>query len=311
MAVTTSPQPWRPRLSLGPIPYFWPRQAVLEFYARMAEAAVDVVYLGETVCAKRRELRLDDWLGIAAELEAAGKEVVLSTLALIEAESELSMVQRYCRNGRYPVEANDMGAVNLLRGSAFVLGPGINVYNARSLARMAGAGAWRWVLPPELGRATLAELQRQRPPGMETEVLAFGRLPLSYSARCFTARALDRPKDACGFACIEHPDGLLLESREGQPFLTINGVQTQSAPAFSLLGALGDLAGAGVDLLRIAPQQRGTPELIALFREALAGTRAPEDAQGAAAQWSAAGLCDGYWYGQPGIAVAAPHEREG
>ncbi len=31
----------------------------------------------------------------------------------------------------------------------------------------------------------------------EVEVLSYGHLPLAYSARCFTARSEDRPKDEC------------------------------------------------------------------------------------------------------------------
>jgi len=301
--MTDSPASWRPRLSLGPIQYFWPRDNVFAFYEHMAAAPVDIVYLGETVCSKRRELRLEDWLALAAMLEEAGKEVALSTLTLIEAESELSRLRRICANGRYLVEANDMGAVHVLRGSPFVLGPTINVYNGRTLARLAGAGARRWVLPVELGRETLAALQRERPAGMETEVLVFGRMPLSFSARCFTARAYDRSKDECGFACLEHPDGLLLESREDQPFLVLNGIQTQSAARYCLLGALKELAAVGVDVLRISPQSQGTEALVTLVRDAVDGTLPPEAARQRAASLSDTGLCDGYWYGRPGIAA--------
>ena len=46
------------RISLGPIPYFWERERVFDFYAHALEAPVDIVYLGETVCSKRRALRL-------------------------------------------------------------------------------------------------------------------------------------------------------------------------------------------------------------------------------------------------------------
>src|SRR3546814_10004462 len=61
----------------------------------------------------------------------------------------------------------------------------------------------------------------------DLEVTAWGRLTLSYSARCFTARALDVPKDACGFRCIDYPDGMPLATREGRPFLRINGISVQ------------------------------------------------------------------------------------
>ena len=41
----------------------------------------------------------------------------------------------------------------------------------------------------------------------EVEVLSYGHLPLAYSARCFTARSEDRPKDECETCCIKYPTG--------------------------------------------------------------------------------------------------------
>ncbi|MGB4360887.1 MAG: U32 family peptidase, partial [Rhodoferax sp.] len=67
------------KLSLGPIQYYWPRDEVLAFYEAVAPSPVDIVYLGEVVCSRRHEVRLSDWLDIAAVLREAGKEVLLST----------------------------------------------------------------------------------------------------------------------------------------------------------------------------------------------------------------------------------------
>ena len=82
------------KLALGPLLYYWPRQATLDFYAQVADSPADVVYVGETVCSRRHELRLDDWLEVAAMLRAAGKEVVLSSQSLIESESDLKALRR-------------------------------------------------------------------------------------------------------------------------------------------------------------------------------------------------------------------------
>ena len=290
------------KLSLGPIPYFWPREHVLEFYDRVAAAPVDIVYLGETVCSKRRALRLPDWLDIAGRLSTAGKEVVLSTLTLIEAESEASYMRTIVENGRYPVEANDMAAVNMLEGAApFVVGPHVNVYNARALELMARAGARRWVMPLELDRDTLAAIQPARPAGLETEVFAFGRLPLSFSARCFTARAHNLPKDECGFRCGDYPDGMELRTREGKVFLNLNGIQTQSGETYNLIQEIAELRSLGVDVLRLSPQAQGMFEIIDAFRRVVDGQLEPAVAAGLLAPYQAAGPCDGYWYGVPGM----------
>jgi len=91
--------------------------------------------------------------------------------------------------------------------------------------QLAKQGLKRWVLPVELSRQTLADMQRLRPDGVETEVLVYGRLPLAYSARCFTARAHNLPKDDCQFRCLDYPDGLPLSTREGEDFLVLNGTR--------------------------------------------------------------------------------------
>src|SRR5690606_30403583 len=148
------------KLSLGPVLFYWNREKLLDFYAEMANQPLDIIYLGETVCSKRRALSLDDWLGLARELrECTHAELVLSGLALIEAASELSSLKRLCSNGELLVEANDMGAVQLLReqGLDFVAGPALNLYNAQALAELQDCGLRRWVPPVECSGALLRD----------------------------------------------------------------------------------------------------------------------------------------------------------
>ncbi|HOB61698.1 MAG TPA: U32 family peptidase [Candidatus Competibacteraceae bacterium] len=292
-----------PKLALGPVLYYWTKETLLAFYERMSATAVDIIYLGETVCSKRRALHFEEWLELAERLQAAGKEVVLSTLALLEAESEIKSLRRLCENDRFTVEANDMGAVRLLseRNVPFVLGTGINVYSNRTLSFLVGLNAKRWVMPVELSRHTLASIQAQRPADVETEVFAYGRLPLAYSARCFTARHHNLPKDDCQFRCLQYPEGLPLSTREGQTFLAINGIQTQSAQTYNLLSELAELRELQVDVLRISPQAEGTDTVVEAFAACLHGERDPVKAAQTINATLPYGSCDGYWRGQPGL----------
>ncbi len=296
----------RMNLSLGPTLYYWPRDDVLAFYDEAASWPVARIYLGESVCSRRHLLRLPDWLELAEKLAAAGKEVVLSSQALIESESDLKTLRRIVANGRFLVEANEWGAVRLLAeaGTAFVAGPTLNVYNHETLDVLAGLGAKRWLPPVEMSRATLASLLAHAPAGMETEVFAYGKLPLAYSARCFTARHYNLPKDDCQFRCLDHADGLTLSTREGEPFLTLNGIQTQSAGVYSLINELASLRELGVATLRLSPQSRNMARVVEAFRAALAGE---DNAAAMLARVMPGKPVDGYWHGRPGLEYGKEH----
>jgi collagenase-like PrtC family protease len=287
-------------LSLGPLLYYWSRDDVLAFYDEAAGWPVTRIYLGESVCSRRHLLRLPDWLALAERLAVAGKEVVLSSQTLIESESDLKTLRRIVSDGRFRVEANEWGAVRLLSeaGVPFVAGPTLNVYNHETLDVLAGLGAQRWLPPVEVSRDALAALLGRAPAGMETEVFAYGRLPLAYSARCFTARHYNLPKDDCQFRCLEHPDGLALATREGEPFLTLNGIQTQSAGVYSLIGELPSLRELGVASLRLSPQSRNMGRVVEAFQAALAGGH---EAAGALARVMPGPAVDGYWHGRAGL----------
>ena len=289
------------KLSLGPLQYFWPRERTLAFYREAIHWPVDIVYLGETVCSKRRELRTADWLALAEELADSGKQIVLSTLALIEAESELGVLDRQVSHGGFWIEANDLSAVQLCRekGRPFVAGPSLNVYNHRALAMLAEDGMRRWVPGVEQGRTLIGELKDGvlADGGVmpELEVIAWGRLPLSFSARCFTARALDVPKDQCGFRCIDYPDGMPLATREGRPFLRINGISVQGEEITDLGPELPQLRELSVDILRLYPQAEGMDAVVRHFDAARGHDAAP----------ARIGERNGYWHGEAGMRMPA------
>ena len=286
------------KLSLGPVLFYWDRQHTLDFYADMAGMPLDVIYLGETVCSKRRDMGLDDWLGLARELkQQSTAQLVLSGLALVEAASELSSLRRLCENGELLVEANDVGAVQYLseRGLPFVGGPALNLYNGHALAELVSSGMQRWVPPVEISgtmirdaRAQLSQLGVAMP---EIEIFAYGHLPLAYSARYFTARAENRPKDDCQFCCQNYPEGIPLLSQEGEALFTINGIQTLSASVSNLLADYPALVDSGAELLRLSPRASGMIEVVQAFDAVRNGGLPPLAVDG----------CNGYWHGQPGM----------
>ena len=290
------------KISLGPNLYFWSKEQTLDYYAQAADWPVDIVYLGEVVCSKRRLLRLDDWLQVAEQLQAAGKTVLLSTLALLEADSELKTLRRIIDNGRFAVEANDMAAVHLASHKLpYVAGPHLNVYNGETLALHRDLGAQRWVMPVELSHTTLAEMQKVRPEGLETEVFGFGRIPLAFSARCFTARAHKLPKDDCQFRCGDYADGMLLKTQDGEPFLSMNGIQTLSASTACLIEALPQMQALGVDVLRLSPQSHHMGQVVEAFAAVRDGSITPAEGQAKVAKAVSGPLCNGYWMGEAGM----------
>ena len=291
------------KLSLGAIQYYWPKQTVFAWYDRIAQTDADIIYLGETVCARRHELRLADWLAIADNLAASGKEVLLASQTLLESESDLKRLRKIAKQARYPIEANDMGAVKLARdhGHPFVAGSSLNLYNEHTLALVRRLGAYRWQPPAELSRDKLATLLAASADPGETELFAWGKIPLAYSSRCFTARHYNLNKDNCQFRCLEHPHGMSMDTREKTPFLTINGIQTMSHGSQCLLAHHADIAALGVGILRLSPQLEHMAEIISLHRQTLDGAIPAADALRELTPLALGSLVDGYWHGNPGI----------
>ena len=291
------------KISLGPIYFYWNRQEVFDFYDKIVKSPADIVYLGEVVCSKRYQLKLDDWLDIASKLNDAGKEVVLSTLTLLEADSELKRLGRICQESEYLVEANDFAAISLMskQQKPFVVGPSVNMYNLASLNVLAGKGLTRWCFPVELAKNTLQAIMSEKQESLQSEIFAFGKLPLAFSARCFTARAYNLDKDDCQYKCLEHKDGLLLSTQEDESFLIMNGIQTMSSLSFNLIKELDDMQELGVDVIRISPQFEHTDKIIRIFKNRIDGNITTEAAEQQLSPLIEYGQCDGYWFEKEGL----------
>ncbi len=248
------------KYALGPVLYFWPKQTMVDFYQQAAQSDADIIYVGETVCSKRRELRAKDYLNIAKELSSTGKQVVLSTMVLLEAPSEINELKRYCDNGDFLVEANDMAAVQLLSQAKmpFVAGSALNIYNHQTLKLLSKQGMTRWCIPVEMSKDKLQAIVNQCQSlnirdDFEIEIVAYGHLPLAYSARCFTARSENRTKDECEYCCINYPQGRITKSQEGEDLFVLNGIQTMSGDCYNLSAQqkqMHDL----IDIFRVSPE---------------------------------------------------------
>ncbi len=291
------------KYSLGPVLYYWSKETLEDFYQQAANSRADVVYLGEAVCSKRRATKVGDWLAMAKALADSGKQVVISTLALVQASSELNELKRYVDNGEFLLEASDLGVVNLCaeRKLPFVAGHALNCYNAVTLRLLLKQGMVRWCMPVELSRDWLVNLLDQCDTlgirhQFEVEVLSYGHLPLAYSARCFTARSENRPKDECETCCIKYPTGRSMRSQEDQQVFVLNGIQTMSGYVYNLGNELTSMQGL-VDVVRLSPMGNETFAMLEAFKGNENG--------GAPLPLASNSDCNGYWRRLPGLMLEA------
>lgn len=293
-------------LTLGPLQFNWPAQQFVDFYAAVAdEAPVDRVVIGELVCSKRAPFYEDRLPEAIERLERGGKEVVLGSLALITLERERRAARETFDQAAHEVEISDLTLMNWIRdGKPFAVGPLVNVYNEATLAFLAGRGARRVCLPPELPFASVETIAKaSRDIGVGIEVWAYGRMPLAISGRCYHARAHGLSKDSCQFVCDRDPDGLLTKTLDGVDFLAINGVQTLSFKYANLIGDLDRLADAGVGGLRLSPHSGDFIAVAKAFADVCEGRISPHEGlsrlRRAAPQ---AEFTDGFLFGDCGAA---------
>ena len=289
-------------LTLGPLLFHWPRAKRRDFYFRIAdEAPVDCVHLGEVVCSKREPFAAPDIEEIAERLRAAGKQVVLSTLALVTSAREGQAIRDACEAG-FLIEANDVSSLQVLEGRPHIVGSLLNILNEGSLAYVARRGAIRIAPPMEVSEAGLAVLAANAG-DMEIEAQVFGRQTLSVSARCYHARSHGLHKDNCRFVCEGEPDGLAVDTLDGRTILTVNGTQTMSHGYVVLLREMADLTATGVHRFRLSPQDVDMVEVARLARATLDGAIDAEEAtERLRPVIGAVPMVNGYLHGREGLA---------
>jgi collagenase-like PrtC family protease len=263
------------KLTLGPVLFNWQPDVWRDFYFKIAdEAAVDTVAVGEVVCSKRMSFFDDHLPAVIERLTAAGKQVLVSSLALITLERERRRTEELAADPDFMVEANDVTCLAHLAGRPHAIGPFVNVYNEDTARWFAAQGAQSICLPPELPLPSIAAIAAATPE-VAIEVFAFGRAPLAISARCYHARLHKLTKDNCRFVCAIDPDGLPVDTLDDEHFLVVNGVQTLAHVCTNLIRDADDLSKAGVAALRISPQHCDMPGVVRAFRAVLDGRITP------------------------------------
>lgn len=286
------------RLSVGPIPFSWDRDRIHQFYGDVAESPATDIYLGETVCHKRNPLSLSDIEAIANNLAQAGKKVILSTQALITDKDELEFLSALI-DLPYPLEANNVAALDALPEKEIIAGAYLNIYNNPSLRFLHGLNVRRIVFNPEISkRSILAMLEGTD--DMEAEMLVFGKVPLAFSWRCYSARASGYSRNDCQLVCFKTSQGMSLETLDGFPLFTINGTQILSTKDYCLINELDELVEGGVSIFRIVPQEKNTIEILQVFDDRLKGNITPEIALKELRAITGGDFCNGWYHGQAG-----------
>jgi collagenase-like PrtC family protease len=291
--------------------YHWPEEALRDFHFRMAdEAPVDCVVLGEVVCPKRAPTLAPHVAAIVERYHAADKEVVFATPALAMSTAERKLTAAAVEAaGEMLVEANDLAALASLEGRDHAIGPYVNVHNEDTLGWLAGRGARRVCLTPELplrAISAIASAIATRGIAVGLEVLAFGRVPLSLSARCYHARTHGLSRDDCRYVCGEDPDGLPVDTLDGEPFLAVNGPQAMSQAWLNLLAELPVLSALGIEGFRLLPQSCDMVAVAGIFRDALDGRIALEEGQARLRRSAAeAVFFNGFLHGREGVALVS------
>lgn len=253
-------------ISLGPAPTNWGRTEFGDFYADVVHRPhIHRVYVGEVVCMKRRLVTVDLLRQIRDIVEQAHGVVVLSTPAVIVAEADLERIAALAEVVDH-IEANNVGVVALWKerfpDKSLVLGPYLNVYNARAATFWRDLGAERLVLPIDAEWPVVTQLAELFPGN--TEMVLFGRPALAFSWRCYTARAYHKLGRDCDFNCCARRQ-VHLQTLDDEQLLTVNGSAVYPRRVYCALDAMREAQSRGVSTFRIEPACGGADAALAMI----------------------------------------------
>ncbi|MBF0382707.1 MAG: U32 family peptidase [Magnetococcales bacterium] len=293
------------RISIGPCLFDWGKKGITDFYKKMAfETDADILYIGEVVCSKRLHLSPDELIKLAQELQPSGKEIVLSMLGLVmteEEQEEIRQMAKLAKETGLRIEANDMASIGVGEGQPMVAGPHICSYNPETLGFLENVGVERVVLPVELSASHISGIIRGVKK-MESEVFAYGRLPLTFSARCYTARAFNLPKANCQYKCGDYPDGMPMHTQENKQFLVINGIETMSELVYNLVADIKQLKEMKIDILRLSPQSKNMAQVVDIWKGTMNGKINKKEAVAKLQEINGnEPFCNGYFHERPGL----------
>jgi len=295
-------------LSLGPVLYDWSREELLNFYDEVADYPVSIVYIGEVVCPKMAGLTLSDIESVGKKLEAAGKKVYVSSLALIADEMDRMRIKDDT-SLPFPIECNDPASLHLGKGKELAAGPHITSYNISSVKVLKAAGVSRLVFPVELSMDSMKVIVDEC--DIETEAFAYGNLPLAFSWRCYTSRAFGLLKSNCKHDCRKFPQGMLIEDLDRKPLFKLNGTQILSGKCSNLIREVDELKNIGVHTLRISPEYKVTKEVVNVFSKRLAGEIDADEAMDMLTPLEKVGFCNGWSHGKAGLEFLEGEELSG
>ncbi|MCL6610564.1 MAG: DUF3656 domain-containing protein [Peptococcaceae bacterium] len=277
---------------------------------RAVTAGADVVYFGPGQFRSKPPVDRESLVQAAGICAGNRAVLVLATPRItgdFEIEELIELFQGIPAGG---VLAGNLGLLAVLAeripGLPAVADFGLNAFNRHTVEYLAGLGAARVTLSPELTMEQVRELAGKHP----VEVLVQGALELMVSEHCLPGAVLG--EDPAGGACraVCRKGGYRLRDRTGALFPVETDwhcrMHVFNSRDLCLVDDIPELALAGVDCVRIEAR-RETPEYVTrtveIYRKALdglsdgeSGRPDPEEARERLLALSPAGLTKGHFY---------------